>query len=60
MSSIFLSNPTPQQIPIYRAVSKRTNLTCHCEPVRTLAWQSPTDTLLLEIATPVTSVTGSQ
>lgn len=46
-------------------------LRCHCEPVRRLVWQSPRFsnnyvrksrgfTSIREIATPVTSVTGSQ
>ncbi len=34
------------------------NLSCHSEPVRTLAWESRVRTTVLEIATPVTSVTG--
>ena len=37
---------------------------CHSEPVRTLAWESPgfseSFSSIQEIATPVTSVTGSQ
>ena len=37
---------------------------CHSEPVRTMAWESPGFLEIIssirEIATPVTSVTGSQ
>ena len=29
-----------EQIPIYRGVNDTLRTNCHCEPVRTLVWQS--------------------
>ena len=34
-----------EQFPIYRAINDMLRTNCHCEPVRTLVWQSPCHTL---------------